>query len=680
MAYLIAEGHTRKSWVLFSNSDEKLINEFKGSVKEFDKNLQVSLHSKPGCYKVANKNNRYSFKENKVKTWLKSIDSYGYYAKEKWIPDCILKLSKEKLALFLNRLFSCDGSIYKNLSRNGWEIDYSSSSKKLIKQVQHLLLRFNILSRVRKKKIKYKEKIVNSYELIIGTDNINKFIQKIGFFGKKKKKQEICLEEIKDIQRNPNVDTIPKELWDIYRPDNWAEIGRAFGYAHPKAMRERINYCPSRQTLLQVAKADQNNPLSLLATSDIFWDEIISIEQLEGEFEVYDICVPEFHNFVANDIIVHNSYSISVIAESIADLPVEISQNLSVIIFDTMGIFWTMKFPNKRQEKLLDAWNIEPKGMDVNIFTPSGFFEEYKKKNIPTDYKFDIRTSELSSGDWCDLLDIKQIEPVGLLISRAVRSLKGNYSIQDIINKIKEDKKSENKIKDAAESMFLTVDTWGLFSEKGTEIKDLIKPGKVSILDVSCYTEVSGGWSIKALVIGLISRKLLRERITVRKMEEYNEIQYGTKLIGDKRKIELPQVWIMIDEAHKVLSKFEKTPATGDLIRLLREGRQPGISLILATQQPGVVHNDVLTQSDIVISHRVTAKPDIDALNNMMQTYLISDLQTYINNLPKLKGSAVILDDNSERIYPMRIRPKKSWHGGEAPTAIKTSKKDLDYL
>lgn len=370
------------------------------------------------------------------------------------------------------------------------------------------------------------------------------------------------------------------------------------------------------------------------------------------------------------------SWTMSCIAEEMANLPKEISRNISVILFDTMGIFWTMKYPNTRFERLLDKWNLKPEGSDIRIFTPAGYYETYKKKGIPVDYKFNIRTSELSPGDWCDVLNINIIEPLGLLISRSIKNLKGDYSIRDIIEEIKKDRKVEDKMKDAAESMFLTVDGWGLFEKKGTEVKDLMIRGKTSVLDLSCYTEVSGGWSIKALVIGLISRKLLRERITTRKIEELNEIKYGGKLIGEGRKKELPQVWIGIDECHKVLSKFEKTPATNDLIRLLREGRQPGISLILATQQPGVVHNDVLTQADIVISHRITAKPDIDALNSIMQTYLIKDLQSYLNNLPKLKGSAIVLDDNSERIYPIRVRPKKSWHGGEAPSAIKIDKKE----
>ncbi len=58
-----------------------------------------------------------------------------------------------------------------------------------------------------------------------------------------------------------------------------------------------------------------------------------------------------------------------------------------------------------------------------------------------------------------------------------------------------------------------------------------------------------------------------------------------------------------------------------------------------------------------------------------MQTYLLENIQQTMDKLPSLKGSAIILDDNSERIYPMRVRPRLTWHGGEAPTAVKIEKR-----
>jgi len=77
-----------------------------------------------------------------------------------------------------------------------------------------------------------------------------------------------------------------------------------------------------------------------------------------------------------------------------------------------------------------------------------------------------------------------------------------------------------------------------------------------------------------------------------------------------------------------------------------------------------------MTQSDIVISHRVTAEQDIGALNQIMQTYLYEGIKEKMNQLPRATGSAILLDDNSERIYPIRVRPRFTWHGGEAPTAV----------
>ena len=71
------------------------------------------------------------------------------------------------------------------------------------------------------------------------------------------------------------------------------------------------------------------------------------------------------------------SYTLGVIAEEIIFLPRRLREKLTVIIFDTMGIYWTMKFPNHKDEKLLAEWGIEGRGLDVKIFTPTGFYEKY---------------------------------------------------------------------------------------------------------------------------------------------------------------------------------------------------------------------------------------------------------------------------------------------------------------
>ena len=382
------------------------------------------------------------------------------------------------------------------------------------------------------------------------------------------------------------------------------------------------------------------------------------------------------------------SYTLGVMAEEMSSLPEEVSRNLGILLFDTMGIFWTMKYPNQKDEDLLNGWGFNPKKLDtIDIYTPLGFSKEYKQKNIPVDFPFSIKTSELDAGDWVNVFDIELMSPIGVLIEKSVAELqdsKKEYDVIDIIKTIKKDKTVSKEVIDSAVNRFEATRTWGLFSKKGTEIKDLIKPGRVSVLDVSCYSNIAGSWGIKNLVTGLICKKLLIERMAARKVEEIKTIETGESYLGldekKRAKGDMPMVWLFLDEAHEFIPKEGKTAASNALIQLLREGRQPGISLVLATQQPGEIHKDVITQSDIVISHRVTARKDITALNDMMQTYVLNDIQTYINNLPRMKGSAIVLDDNSERIFPMNVRPRFTWHGGEAPSAVEGKIEELEEL
>lgn len=373
------------------------------------------------------------------------------------------------------------------------------------------------------------------------------------------------------------------------------------------------------------------------------------------------------------------SYTLGVLAEELSNLPKEVSQNIASLMFDTMGIYWTMKYPNEKDKELLHEWGLKPKNLKVKVFVPYGFYDEYTKKGIPADEKFALDVQEMSAEDWIITFGLDIINPVAVLIERTIArlNLKKEFDIEEIIREIEKDEKTEREIKNAAAALFEAANTWGIFSKKGispTKITHLVNAGTTTILDLSIYNSV-GSFNVRALVISLISRKLFNQRMSARKKEEIDAVSKGLDMTYYSEKKETPLVWIFIDEAHEFLPLEGKTIATDALTQLLREGRQPGISLVLATQQPGQIHKDVMTQSDIVISHRVTSATDLEALNRIMQSYLLESIRQYMDELPSLNGSAIILDDNSERIYPMRIRPRFTWHGGEAPTALRAEKK-----
>jgi len=372
------------------------------------------------------------------------------------------------------------------------------------------------------------------------------------------------------------------------------------------------------------------------------------------------------------------SYTLGVLTEELANLPKEISQNISSLIFDTMGIYWTMKFQNEKDRGLLQEWGLKPKNLPVKVFVPFGHYDSYLEKGIPVDEKFALDVTELNSEDWIITFGLDIINPVSVLIERTITRLrkKGSFGIRDIIEAFQNDVDTPFETKNAATGLFEAAETWGVFSQSArdsTQVKDLVSAGMTSVLDLSVYNAV-GAFNVRALVISLISRKIFNQRMDARKKEEIKSVIKGFDYLSESDKRDTPLVWIFIDEAHEFLPLNEKTAATDALVQLLREGRQPGISVVLATQQPGQIHRDVMTQSDIVISHRVTSQPDLEALNYIMQSYMFESVKRYMDDLPNLKGSAIILDDNSERIYPMRIRPRFTWHGGEAPTSVSVKK------
>ncbi|MEM4719356.1 MAG: ATP-binding protein [Candidatus Pacearchaeota archaeon] len=367
------------------------------------------------------------------------------------------------------------------------------------------------------------------------------------------------------------------------------------------------------------------------------------------------------------------SYTLGVIAESISEKEKEDNLNIASLIFDTMGIFWTMKFRNYKDKELLNEWKLESKNVPIEIFSPSGYFEEYNKRGISVDKELKIKVSEISLGEWIELFNLDYTKQEAVLISNVFSSLiekKKTFGFEDIIKEVKKNLSFSEETKNSVISLFNMAKSWGIFDEKeGTQIKEMVKRGQTTVVDLSMYSSI-GQFNIRGLVIGLICKKLFNERMVSRKEEEVYSLQKGLTDFTISSTKDMPLIWIFIDEAHEFLPKEGKTPATDALIQLLREGRQPGISLILATQQPGKIHTDAMTQSDIVISHLLTAEQDIKALNEVMQSYVYEGIKKKMNELPKQKGAALVLDDNSQRIYSIRVRPRYTWHGGETPSAI----------
>jgi replicative DNA helicase len=218
--------------------------------------------------------------KSSLATWLEQMDLQGKNSHQKVIPEQVFKLNKQQIALFINRLFSTDGWATL-LSSSQAQLGYASVSEKLIRQVQHLLLRFGIISSIRQKTVKYKGSDHFSWQLnITDQDSIKTFIDEIGIFGKEEALAKVS-EAISRKKFHTNKDLIPIEIWhlieQIKAKESWASLAARAGFKSTTNIHPHKRSL-SRKRLSTIATALKHKGLEDIANSDIYWDEIVSIK------------------------------------------------------------------------------------------------------------------------------------------------------------------------------------------------------------------------------------------------------------------------------------------------------------------------------------------------------------------------------------------------------------------
>ncbi|MDZ4256343.1 MAG: ATP-binding protein [archaeon] len=362
------------------------------------------------------------------------------------------------------------------------------------------------------------------------------------------------------------------------------------------------------------------------------------------------------------------SYSLAVLLEEFSRLTPSIRQRTAVIAVDMVGIFWTLKIPNHPEAKELKEWGLSPDAIPVRVLVPKGKLPFYREKDIPVDDAFTLRVSELDITEWMAMFKYSWRDPEAILLGRVLDTLKEKlgtrFGMEDIFHAIEIDSDTENLTKHALKNRLGMTKEWGLLEKEGTRLADIAQPGTITIIDVSAYRQAIGMEGTKDIIVALLGKKLFEERMLYRKEEEIRLMK------GMGRQSAMPIVWLMIDEAHMFMPKDEDNIATNVLLEWVRVGRQPGLSLVLATQRPNKLHPDAISQCDLFISHRMTSQEDILAVSQLRPSYMHGDFDKLYGTMPRGRGFALILDDNAETIYTVKIRPRLTWDGGTTASAF----------
>ncbi|HTN22911.1 MAG TPA: replicative DNA helicase [Solirubrobacteraceae bacterium] len=318
LAGLIADGSLTQQTPRFTFADGSIVgHEVRLAAEAIGAQWHATPKSTPTLNFEASMTGDRSPTGNPVTELCRRHNIWGKRSDNKFVPDAVFGLGERQIARFLGILYACDGHIYATDRLR--QIGYSTISERLARDVQHLLLRLGIVSCIRTlKRDVYEgtEKVAREVR-ITGQEGIARFCNLVDVCGKAPQAGR-ALAGLKTVGNGTNVDTLPVAIWDRVlavkgrRP--WAEVSRAAGrpanhnwHVHTRGL--------SRPQLQKIADWSGDDELTDLATSDIWWDEVVSIEPI-GEEETYDLTVPVHHNFVADDLIVHNSALVTNMAEN----------------------------------------------------------------------------------------------------------------------------------------------------------------------------------------------------------------------------------------------------------------------------------------------------------------------------------------------------------------------------
>ena len=367
------------------------------------------------------------------------------------------------------------------------------------------------------------------------------------------------------------------------------------------------------------------------------------------------------------------SYTLGVLAEGFASLEDDSRERLSVVIIDTMSVFHSLKKENvnPREVERMKDFGLSPREFrdTVKVMVPAAAIHKAREKGweLHHDGVLEIPLRSVNVHDWLEIFDLKLTETAGTRLCSLISQLekKGSYSFRDIYDTLEA---TDDEHAETLKNLFAMMEDLELFSQEGT-VSDLIEPGRITVLDVS-YLGRLGGYDLRTLVVSIFAR----EQMALRTLYTTVEMQAQAGLVDSDTTRDItkehPLVYMLIDEAHLFLPRTGSTLATEPLIDWIKLGRHPGLSLILATQEPSALHDSAIRQSDMIIAHNLTARDDVAALGMAKQSYMKKGLDDMVSDMEFKRGLAMVFDDKTRRLQMCIVRPRQSLHTGVDASAL----------
>lgn len=370
------------------------------------------------------------------------------------------------------------------------------------------------------------------------------------------------------------------------------------------------------------------------------------------------------------------SMDLGIIVEGLAELKnaSAIQQDVTPVatfLIDTQSQFWTLRYPPegaecKSQLDELSDWNLKPAVLaNSKIFVPKSTI-----RFLGDELPLTLRPRDVLHEEWCNLLGQEVYGPQGHLLAEVIEKLNGeDFSLEDMIRQLREGRLANAVAESSRNVLIYRLTDYSrteLFDPQGLSIDNLLVSGQCNIFMLRDLRDED-----KALVTAILARQLFTT------MGRHHQKRRVSSFFGTpEQDNQIPsRVWLLIDEAHVVCPSGGSSPARNALVEYVKRGRDAGLSLVLATQQPSAVDDRVLSQVNLTLSHRLTFQSDINAAIARIPTKTLSGLRfggTKLSDFGDIlrlieAGQCFVGDHATSRSVLVQMRPRVSAHGGKSP-------------
>ena len=408
------------------------------------------------------------------------------------------------------------------------------------------------------------------------------------------------------------------------------------------------------------------------------------------------------------------SYTLGALAEGLAAQSWirQGEREQGVLILDTMNVYLTMPFgveatftAESESVKYMRRWRLEPELPKLTLFRPSGTI----LPDAVSSEEVSLRASDLGSEEWCGLFEADPFaDPLGHLITelhakvstdgyvdsqsgKAVGA-KPDFLLGDLVTALLHDADLQRYHQTTRESLrrrLESVRRLPVFSDQGFDVRRLIVPGQISVL---LLRELDS--QLRSVLVALIVKKMMQLRGSAEQHERVRDVhlaraerlrasgespqqeEEAAEEAGHLARHGLQRCWLIIDEAHNYIPAIGMVPSRRPLKKYVDEGRNLGLSIVVATQQPSGLDPSIQRNADMLLVHSLSHRDDIQAAEGMINTAApqlltlgtkqrFEGARTFegaVRNLPL--GYALASTDRANRLIPVCIRPRITVHGG----------------